>query len=813
MPDKYGRMTGEDWMGYANNMFALANQFQKNKAIQSAQEAEDVERMGALYGSTAEHPINPKTGEVMRGTTEYGPGVNQTTGGALERVQKNPALEAQARLKGMQYEADAAAAEAQQLIARNTMLDDTASRLAANFQTDFDMAMKLHPESPDMAIDAVYSKMKNAEGASGFDQGRLRAAVGNKMLEQYTKTDDFILRQKETAVAKTTATMTALAQNSQQLGQKAIAFNQTEDPEMKAAIGKDIVTTSFATMFEPMYGAVFTYAPKSDGTGVDIIYKSGEKANQIYKTIDYANPTDVNEIANAVVSIASNPQAAEQIHKRIQDGQASKLNQLLDRRQGTVYQPTTVYDKNGNAHEVTINDNLFLSNDGSFMMNSMGTKMFPMTDARNMEAMGNIEFQATLDPATERMLLQQRDANEEDLGPEAAMIKYRKDRQMMIDQKQTTNGKITDQKFLDNYVTLLRKADMEGEGAKERLLESITTVYGDIALPAMTLADGSQSPDGIPVYYYLALQEDAMNKAAKVKTMENKPVTEQIQEQITSAALPSNDVMMTKAHTKPGAEEFEQQLALEGASFAPSPQLPRTPPGGSMGGKQVEPVGPVAAIQELASKMRSGDTTDHGTALSRMGGGAYETFAEDRYGAQSPLTAETRPRFYGNYLALHHGNKNVPKNLQSKYEKKVAKYLKNPPPEAPAARKALQMLVREDTGPLAAEVAKYGGPQLLEEMYQHGLFESNGYKENYGPSDSKGRRAVGWWQVRPTHARDWIKTSGMFGPKAEDFVGGYTKEQMLKMSDKELEEFLKLPAVNAMFAVGLYIQHKKAAKK
>jgi len=69
--------------------------------------------------------------------------------------------------------------------------------------------------------------------------------------------------------------------------------------------------------------------------------------------------------------------------------------------------------------------------------------------------------------------------------------------------------------------------------------------------------------------------------------------------------------------------------------------------------------------------------------------------------------------------------------------------------------------------------------------------------------------ARGAFQVEPTTARNILTNSSAYiGPKAEQ-VMGKTKKEILAMSDKDLNDFLKIHEVSAVFAIAKYLAAAK----
>jgi hypothetical protein len=100
--------------------------------------------------------------------------------------------------------------------------------------------------------------------------------------------------------------------------------------------------------------------------------------------------------------------------------------------------------------------------------------------------------------------------------------------------------------------------------------------------------------------------------------------------------------------------------------------------------------------------------------------------------------------------------------------------------------------------------------KLREFMYRVALHESLG-----GTYDTQqgGGPAQGYWQVEPETARDVLtNSSALIGPKAQE-VMGYSKSQLLKMNEKELEITLRNPKVNLVFATAKTLAGAKAKGK
>ena len=776
MPDKWGRMTGGDWMGYANQVLGLAGNLQNMKKQKAIMDSVDVDKVGAVKGATYEEG---------KGTTVYGEGVDVALGGALSRVEANPALAAQSDLAALQYHADEQQAMAQDLIFKNAQMDDISSKIASQFQSDFDTAIKMNPESPDLAMTSIYQRMKEMPEAKGMDESRLRTMVGNKMLEQYLNTDDAKLKMKQNSVAKTQATVQSLQQNSDRWGKQAMAYNQASDPAMKQAIGKALTTDVFDSLFDTMYGAAFTYAPTADG--IEIIHKAGPDANKTYKIIKFDNPNDVNEVFNGALSLSSNPQSAEMIEKRIQDSQVAKLSILMDRRPGTAYKPMKVYDKFGQEHDVTMGDNLFLSKDGTMLMNSMGTKMYPMNDSRNIDAMNNIEFTNELDGTSQRALIKQYQSDVETLGEEGALLNYNKAYDMMLANKKVSSGKIIDQEYLDNYITIMKR-----QGSNEEMagfMQSLNKLYDGVAIPAYQLADGTTSPEGASVAQYIQLQANAMRTHAESKALEE----QRMGSQMAPSHAPTPALMQGQpAQVQPGASTFQGALAAE-PPMAPSPALPRTGTETALKGKPMQGMNLLEATKEGGKKA--------GKALKDMGLTDWST--QNAEGAETIKDTKSDLQRQSTLWGSEYQGMSDKKKMRQ-FVTNVNKYRNNPPPNSDQAYAAVDTAMNVFSGEIGGEnLDSQGISDVREFMYNIALHESDGLKHT---KQKRGGPARGWWQVEPASARDWLKTSGMYGPKAEKAVG-YSKAELLKMSKNEFARLLENPTVSAVFGTGIFLQH------
>ena len=143
MPDKWGRVTGEDWMGYANQFLQMGRQIQAGKA--AALQTKELADNSAVKDVAA---LKTETYEPGTGKTEYGPGIRAGMGGALERVEANPALTAQANMAALANKSAIEQAETEIILNENTQMVDMADKMAAQLQGEYDTIRKQNPNNP-----------------------------------------------------------------------------------------------------------------------------------------------------------------------------------------------------------------------------------------------------------------------------------------------------------------------------------------------------------------------------------------------------------------------------------------------------------------------------------------------------------------------------------------------------------------------------------------------------------------------------------------------------------------------------------------
>jgi len=824
------KQTGQDWMALGQNMLNMAGSLQQMKANKLQQERAALQLQDEKQNKAAED-LGMEMGRkhiyaLPDSAADQTPEVNAVM--KQQNAALSPAKQVKAELLAEEY--------------INKDIDNQAGIMAERWNAPFQTMLRAYDNNSDAALTALMKEMKGLDNVNDKYTSKLRVAFRNKMIGQVAQSAETQAKISSAAMTRSQEVQNNLTVNGQRLvGSLMEHVKQGNEQQAAATYGE--IWNQFGSA---MYGPAFEM--KYNGETIQIKERSSGK---VVKEFDPLDPQAASNIGNLVSSQMGNPQLGQTLVKRYQDEITSRLQESLNDMPGTLQTDMELTRKDGVKVKMPAGTNLYMSK--NYLTNSAG-EVFPLYE--NEAAVGKTFWDVeTLPESTRKNIDAQVTAIGKEMGwtPEQ-MEEYRQNAYAAEKgrlNKITNNG--VPMQYLQQQVDRLQDAaypviggPLDAESYMKKLQE-IGSGYGD-AVYNIPLSDGTEFRGTIPAWMDAEMEvRKLQSEAVKNESRGANGTPTPSPQPGAVEAPPVNMQQRIEAGPNYGIGDLAKmgQSALgTGIGIATDVMAGRKDITGKpiAGADQAEP----RLIEKATDKMHEWAQAEKqwlSDTYGRMTGSAYDKWNKERYGGgetsaipmakshpalsagidmikshktknvvskQKPVENESMNNLFNDYLQYHHGKKNIPNNLKKKYTAKVKKYLENYPANGDEMYGALNEAAH---GPLSEEYEKIAGNKnVLGDMWIHGLFESDGYSDFYGPKDKKGRMAVGPWQVRPNYAKDWVRSSKMYGKKAEEFTGK-TKAELKKMSKKEWEEFLLDPNVNALFALGLYMQHMKAANK